>query len=123
MGLSGHNNSVSDEAGIAIIKHAFERGITHFDTADMYGPKTNEILVGKVQLATKFGVESMGPGGPVINGTPEFVRSSLEASLQRLDVDYIDLYYIIRVDHKTPIEDTVSIAGLKNPVLSSFNTN
>ncbi|XP_012476663.1 perakine reductase [Gossypium raimondii] len=116
MGLSGHNNSVSDEVGIAIIKHAFERGITHFDTADMYGPKTNEILVGKalkhlprekVQLATKFGVESMGPGGPVINGTPEFVRSSLEASLQRLDVDYIDLYYIIRVDHKTPIEDTM----------------
>ncbi|TYH07665.1 hypothetical protein ES288_A08G251900v1 [Gossypium darwinii] len=115
MGLSDHYGSVSDEVGIAIIKHAFERGITHFDTADYYGPKTNEILVGKalkhlprekVQLATKFGIESMGEGGPVINGTPEFVRSSLEASLQRLDVDYIDLYYIIRVDTNTPIEDT-----------------
>ncbi|XP_017626558.1 probable aldo-keto reductase 1 isoform X1 [Gossypium arboreum] len=116
MSLTGHDHSVSDEDGIAIIKHAVERGVTHIDTADLYGPKTNEILVGKalkhlprekVQLATKFGVESMGPDGPVINGTPEFVRSSLEASLQRLDVDYIDLYYIIRVDGKTPIEDTM----------------
>ncbi|MBA0646963.1 hypothetical protein Goklo_014882, partial [Gossypium klotzschianum] len=105
MSLTGHDHSVSDEDGIAIIKHAVERGVTHIDTADFYGPKTNEILVGKVQLATKFGVESMGPDGPVINGTPEFVRSSLEASLQRLDVDYIDLYYIIRVDRNTPIED------------------
>ncbi|MBA0827206.1 hypothetical protein Goarm_011999, partial [Gossypium armourianum] len=120
MGLSDHNVSVSDEVGIAIIKHAFERGITHFDTADFYGPKTNEILVGKVQLATKFGVESMGPGGPVINGTPAFVRSSLEASLQRLDVDYIDLYYIIRIDTKTPIEDTVSIAALKTLIYLSL---
>ncbi|MBA0827205.1 hypothetical protein Goarm_011998, partial [Gossypium armourianum] len=113
MSLTGHDHSVSDEDGIAIIKHAVERGVTHIDTADLYGPKTNEILVGKVQLATKFGVESMGPDGPVINGAPEFVRSSLEASLQRLDVDYIDLYYIIRVDRNTPIEDTVSIAALK----------
>ncbi|MBA0680879.1 hypothetical protein Goari_012555, partial [Gossypium aridum] len=101
MSLTGHDHSVSDEDGIAIIKHAVERGVTHIDTADLYGPKTNEILVGKaygkptsflflqalkhlprekVQLATKFGVESMGPDGPVINGTPEFVRSSLEAS-------------------------------------------
>ncbi|MBA0797010.1 hypothetical protein Gohar_007735 [Gossypium harknessii] len=116
MSLTGHDHSVSDEDGIAIIKHAVERGVTHIDTADLYGPKTNEILVGKalkhlprekVQVATKFGVESMGPDGPVINGTPEFVRSSLEASLQRLDVDYIDLYYIIRVDRNTPIEDTM----------------
>nr|KJB26530.1 hypothetical protein B456_004G245900 [Gossypium raimondii] len=104
-----------DDVGIMIIKHAFEEGITFFDTTDLYGHKTNEILVEKtlkqlpqekVQLATKFGVESIGPGGLVVSGTPEYVCASLESSLKRLDVDYIDLYYIIRVDTKTPIEET-----------------
>ncbi|XP_052490861.1 probable aldo-keto reductase 1 [Gossypium raimondii] len=108
---------VSDDVGIMIIKHAFEEGITFFDTTDLYGHKTNEILVEKtlkqlpqekVQLATKFGVESIGPGGLVVSGTPEYVCASLESSLKRLDVDYIDLYYIIRVDTKTPIEETVN---------------
>ncbi|KAL4302095.1 hypothetical protein GQ457_10G013800 [Hibiscus cannabinus] len=117
MGLSGsYNDPVSDEVGISIIKHAFERGITFFDTADMYGQTKNEVLVGKalkhlprekVQLATKFGIESMGPGGLLVNGTPAYVRASLEGSLKRLGVDYIDLYYIIRVDTNTPIEDTM----------------
>ncbi|KAE8667497.1 putative aldo-keto reductase 3 [Hibiscus syriacus] len=117
MRLSGfYHGSVSDEVGISIIKHAFERGITFFDTADMYGRTTNEVLVGKalkhlprekVQLATKFGIVSMGPHGLVVNGTPEYVRSSIEGSLKRLGVDYIDLYYIIRVDTNTPIEDTM----------------
>ncbi|PPD66431.1 hypothetical protein GOBAR_DD36694 [Gossypium barbadense] len=99
MGLSDHNVSVSDEVGIAIIKHAFERGITHFDTADFYGPKTNEILVGKalkhlprekVQLATKFGVESMGPGGPVINGTPAFMEE-LKQLVKEGKIKYIGI--------------------------------
>ncbi|GMI88810.1 hypothetical protein like AT1G60690 [Hibiscus trionum] len=117
MGLSGsYNDPVSDETGISIIKHAFQRGITFFDTADMYGRTKNEVLVGKalkhlprekVQLATKFGIESMGPGGIIVNGAPKYVRASIEGSLKRLGVDYIDLYYIIRVDTKTPIEDTM----------------
>ncbi|PPR89647.1 hypothetical protein GOBAR_AA31043 [Gossypium barbadense] len=99
------HDPVSDDVGIMIIKHAFEEGITFFDTTDLYGHKTNEILVEK--LATKFGVESIGPGGLVVSGTPEYVCASLESSLKRLDVDYIDLYYIIRVDTKTPIAETV----------------
>ncbi|KAB2005669.1 hypothetical protein ES319_D11G286800v1 [Gossypium barbadense] len=118
MGLSGnYNDPVPDEVAISIIRHAFARGITFFDTSDIYGPQTNEILVGKalkqlprekVQLATKFGVVKMDPAaGIVINGTPEYVRASNKASLKRLDVDYIDLYYQHRVDTKTPIEDTM----------------
>ncbi|KAG4176564.1 hypothetical protein ERO13_A11G253200v2 [Gossypium hirsutum] len=116
MGLTGgYSCPVSEEVGISIIKHAFHRGITFFDTSDMYGPKTNEILVGKalkqlprekVQLATKFGFEKLDSTGIKINGTPEYVRASIEASLKRLDVDYIDLYYQHRVDTNTPIEDT-----------------
>ncbi|KAK8689573.1 hypothetical protein V6N13_088287 [Hibiscus sabdariffa] len=118
MGLSGiYNDPVPDDVGISIIKHAFTRGITFFDTSDIYGPETNEILVGKalkqlpreqVQLATKFGIVKMDlAAGIAINGTPEYVRASVEASLRRLDVEYIDLYYQHRVDTKTPIEDTM----------------
>ncbi|KAE8729687.1 putative aldo-keto reductase 2 [Hibiscus syriacus] len=118
MGLSGgYNDPVPEEIGISIIKHAFDRGITFFDTSDIYGPKTNEILIGKalkqlprekVQLATKFGFEKLDATGIIINGTPEYVRTAIEASLKRLDVDYIDLYYQHRVDTNTPIEDTMS---------------
>ncbi|XVF57250.1 hypothetical protein PTKIN_Ptkin06aG0189800 [Pterospermum kingtungense] len=119
MGLSGaYNDPVPDDVGISIIKHAFDKGITFFDTSDIYGPQTNEILVGKalkqlprekVQLATKFGIVKTDPatGVRIVNGTPEYVRASVEASLKRLDVDYIDLYYQHRVDTKTPIEDTM----------------
>ncbi|XVF31152.1 hypothetical protein REPUB_Repub16aG0121200 [Reevesia pubescens] len=118
MGLTGmYNDPVPDEVGISIIKHAFDKGITFFDTSDIYGPKINEILVGKalkllprekVQLATKFGIVNMdATAGVAINGTPEYVRASVEASLNRLDVDYIDLYYQHRVDTKTPIEYTM----------------
>ncbi|XP_022744515.1 perakine reductase-like [Durio zibethinus] len=118
MNLSGaYNDPVPDDVGISIIKHAFDRGITFFDTSDIYGPKTNEILVGKalkqlprekVQLATKFGIEKRYSNGVIIiNGTPEYVRTSVEASLKRLDVEYIDLYYQHRVDTRTPIEDTM----------------
>ncbi|XP_039022477.1 probable aldo-keto reductase 1 isoform X2 [Hibiscus syriacus] len=118
VGLTGgYNDHVPEDVGISIIKHAFDRGITFFDTSDIYGPKTNEILIGKalkqlprekVQLATKFGFEKIDLTGIIINGTPEYVRSAIKASLKRLDVDYIDLYYQHRVDTNTPIEDTMS---------------
>ncbi|XP_050142308.1 probable aldo-keto reductase 1 [Malus sylvestris] len=106
----------ADENGIALIKHAFSKGITFFDTADVYGPHANEILLGKalkqlpkekVQVATKFGI--VGQADPPIisaKGTPEYVRLSCEGSLKRLDVDYIDLYYYHRVDTSVPIEET-----------------
>ncbi|TXG65916.1 hypothetical protein EZV62_007191 [Acer yangbiense] len=119
MGLSGsYNDPVPEDVGISIIKHAFDHGVTFFDTSDFYGANNaNEILVGKalkqlprekVQLATKFGVVKFDfSSGAVINGTPEYVRSCCEASLKRLDVEYIDLYYQHRIDTSVPIEDTM----------------
>lgn len=118
MGLTGvYNSPVSDEDGISIIKDAFNKGITFFDTADVYGTHTNEVLVGKalkqlprekIQLATKFGIAGVAfPPSMTIKGTPEYVRSCCEASLKRLDVDYIDLYYQHRVDTTVPIEETM----------------
>ncbi|KAL9447673.1 hypothetical protein AB3S75_015195 [Citrus x aurantiifolia] len=117
MGLTGmYNSPVSEEDGISIIKHAFNKGITFFDTADVYGAQANEVLVGKalkqlprkkIQLASKFGVVSMAPTSVIVKGTPEYVRSCCEASLKRLGVDYIDLYYQHRVDPSVPIEDTI----------------
>lgn len=100
---------------IALIHHAISSGITFLDTSDMYGPCTNEILLGKalkggwrekVQLATKFGVY-LTETKREIRGEPEYVRAACEASLKRLDVDYIDLYYQHRVDTKIPIEVTM----------------
>ncbi|XP_062084497.1 probable aldo-keto reductase 1 [Humulus lupulus] len=117
MGLTGiYNSPVSDEEGISLIKYAFSKGITFFDTADVYGANSNEILVGKalkqlprekVQLATKFGIAGMGNSGMIVKGTPEYVRLCCEGSLKRLDVDYIDLYYQHRIDTSVPIEDTI----------------
>jgi len=119
LGLSGgYNDPLPEEAGISVIKHAFNKGITFFDTSDVYGPHTNEILVGKalkqlprekIQLATKFGIVRSGYDITVLvtNGSPEYVRACCEASLARLDVDYIDLYYQHRVDKTVPIEDTI----------------
>ncbi|WRX23388.1 NADP-dependent oxidoreductase domain - like 10 [Theobroma cacao] len=116
LSVVAYGDPLPDDVGISIIKHAFDRGITFFDTSDSYGPKTNEILVGKalkqlprekVQLATKFGIARRDATGVIVNGTPEYVRTSVEASLKRLDVEYIDLYYQHRVDTSTPIEDTV----------------
>ncbi|KAK9919563.1 hypothetical protein M0R45_028152 [Rubus argutus] len=117
-GLTGIYNDapVSEELGISIIKYAFDKGITFFDTSDICGPHTNEILIGKalkqlprdkVQLATKFGMVRIEPNQVVVNGSPEYVRSCCEASLKRLDVDYIDLYYQHRIDTSVPIEDTM----------------
>lgn len=119
MGLSGsYNAPVSEEDGIAILKYAFSKGVTFYDTSDLYGvDHANEILVGKalkelprekVELATKFGVVGFDLSGNVaLKNTPEYVRSCCEASLRRLGVDYIDLYYVHRIDTSVPIEETM----------------
>ncbi|HEX4463305.1 MAG TPA: aldo/keto reductase [Solirubrobacterales bacterium] len=116
MGMSEFYGSADEAEATATIERALELGVTFLDTADMYGPFTNEKLVGKaiagrrdeVVLATKFG-NVRGPNGERlgVRGDPEYVREACEASLQRLDVETIDLYYQHRVDPKTPIEDTV----------------
>eukprot|EP00884_Botryococcus_braunii_P022763 jgi/Botrbrau1/9170/Bobra.0236s0003.1 len=115
MGLTAFytTNSVPEEEGIAVIHRALQLGVTHLDTSNIYGPHTNEVLVGKaikdrrgeVFLATKFGVvwTSTGPG---VCGSPEHVRACVEGSLDRLQIQCIDLYYQHRVDRSTPIEET-----------------
>src|SRR5688500_6610866 len=116
MGMSEFYGTADEQSGIDTIHRALDLGVTFLDTADMYGPFTNEQLVGKaiagrrdeVQLATKFGNERNPDGSWVgINGTPDYVRSACDASLQRLGVDHIDLYYQHRVDKTVPIEETV----------------
>ena len=114
MSLSGVYGESSDDGGIAVIREALDRGITFLDTADMYGFGHNEELVGKaikgrrgqVVLATKFG-NLGGRDGRIVDGRPEYVLSACEASLKRLGVEVIDLYYQHRVDPGVPIEDTV----------------
>ena len=114
MSLSGVYGTSNDDEGIALIHEALDQGITLLDTSDAYGKGHNETLVGKaiagrrdgVVLATKFG-NIGGGGGKVADGRPEYVIESCEASLKRLNVDTIDLYYQHRVDPAVPIEDTV----------------
>lgn len=116
MGMSEFYGPRDDAESIATIHRALELGVTLLDTADMYGPFTNEVLVGKAIhdrrgraiLATKFGNQRNPDGSWVgINGRPEYVRACCDASLQRLRVDHIDLYYQHRVDTTVPIEETV----------------
>jgi aryl-alcohol dehydrogenase-like predicted oxidoreductase len=116
MGMSEFYGSHDDAESIATIQRGLDLGVNFLDTADMYGPFTNEQLIGRairgrrdrVVLATKFGNERNPDGSWVgINGRPEYVRKACDASLQRLGVDAIDLYYQHRVDANTPIEDTV----------------
>ena len=124
MGMSEFYVGGSEEESIATIHHALERGVNFLDTADMYGWGKNEELVGRaiagkreqVFLATKFG-NVRGPNGEFlgVRGDPDYVRSACEASLQRLKVEVIDLYYQHRVDQTVPIEDTVGeMARLKD---------
>jgi aryl-alcohol dehydrogenase-like predicted oxidoreductase len=116
MGMSEFYGPASEAESMATIQEALDLGLRFLDTADVYGPFTNEVLLGKairgrrieVVLATKFGIERRPDGSWVgVNGSPEYVRRACDASLQRLGVDYIDLYYQHRVDPAVPIEDTV----------------
>jgi aryl-alcohol dehydrogenase-like predicted oxidoreductase len=116
MGMSEFYGPGDEQESIAVIHHAIELGVTFLDTADMYGPFTNEALVGrairdrrdKVVLATKFGNQRRPDGSWIgINGRPEYVHQACDASMKRLGVDHIDLYYQHRVDATVPIEDTV----------------
>jgi aryl-alcohol dehydrogenase-like predicted oxidoreductase len=116
MGMSEFYGTADEDEAVATIHRAIELGVTFLDTADMYGPFDNEKLVGRaiadrrenVVLATKFGNERTEDGGFVgVNGKPEYVRKAADASLERLGVDHIDLYYQHRVDKTVPIEETV----------------
>ena len=115
MSLSGIYGESSDENGVAVIQHALDQGINFLDSADMYGWGHNETLVGKalkgrregVVLASKFGQTRLPTGGQAVDGSPAYVQSACEASLKRLGLDVIDLYYVHRIDPKVPIEDTI----------------
>ena len=115
MGLSGTYGPADDAESTTLIQQAIEHGVNHLDSSDMYGWGHNETLIGKaikgrrdrVVLTTKFG-QVQNPGGPnLVDGRPEYVVQACDASLQRLGVDVIDLYYQHRVDPKVPIEETV----------------
>jgi len=117
MGMSEFYGARDDKESIATIHRALDLGVTFLDTADMYGPFTNEELIGRaikgrrqqIVVASKFGFvrDPANPAARTVNGRPEYVRSACEASLRRLGLDTIDLYYQHRVDPKVPIEETV----------------
>ncbi|HWU77632.1 MAG TPA: aldo/keto reductase [Rhodanobacter sp.] len=117
MGMSDFYGSRDDAESIATIRHALDRGLNLLDTADVYGPHINEALVGKAVkgrreqafVATKFGIvrDPNDPQARAANGRPEYVRASCDASLKRLGIDTIDLYYQHRVDTSVPIEETI----------------
>jgi aryl-alcohol dehydrogenase-like predicted oxidoreductase len=116
MGMSDFYGAADDARSVALVHHALDSGVNFFDTADMYGPHTNEVLLGRALagrrdeavIATKFGVKRSPTGAWLgLDGRPDYVRACCDASLARLGVDTIDLYYQHRVDPATPIEDTV----------------
>ncbi|XP_057754891.1 probable aldo-keto reductase 2 [Arachis stenosperma] len=117
MGMSsGYGPPKPEPDMVALIHHAIQSGVTFLDTADVYGPHTNEILIAKalkgglrekVELATKFSINIIGERKFDIRGDPEYVRASCEGSLKRLDIDCIDLYFQHRVDTRVPIELTI----------------
>ena len=115
MGMSQSYGPWDDQESVATIHRALDLGMRFLDTADVYGPYTNERLVGRaiagrrdeVVLATKFGNQRLDDGRRVVNGKPDYVRQACDASLERLGVDHIDLYYQHRVDKSVPIEETV----------------
>jgi len=115
MSMSGIYGNANDEESVRVIHHALDRGINHLDSADMYGWGHNETLLGKalkgrrdgVIVATKFGQVKTAEGKQEVDGRPEYVMQACEASLKRLGLQVIDLFYQHRVDSKVPIEDTV----------------
>src|SRR5437762_8576423 len=115
MGMSAWYGPTDEQESIATIHRALELGITFLDTADVYGQGANEELVGRAiagrrdefVVATKFGNRWFDDGRRTIDGSPEYVRAAIDASLKRLGVDHVDLYYQHRVDANTPIEETV----------------
>lgn len=119
MSLSGIYGESSDDNGVNVIHHALNSGVNFLDSADMYGWGHNETLLGralrewnggtrdKLIIATKFGQTKQEGGGNAVDGRPEYVQAACEASLKRLGLDVIDLYYVHRIDPKVPIEDTV----------------
>jgi aryl-alcohol dehydrogenase-like predicted oxidoreductase len=121
MGMSAFYGAFDDTESTATLQRALDLGVTFLDTADAYGPYTNERLIGsviagrrdEVVLATKFGNELDGSGQRTgrVNGTPEYIRKSVDGSLQRLGLDVIDLYYQHRVDPGTPVEETFGALG------------
>lgn len=115
MGMSAFYGGSDEAQSVAVIHRALDLGVTLFDTAEMYGPHTNEVLLGKALkgrrdqafIATKFGINRQADGSAVTDGSPANVRRAVEGSLSRLGVDHIDLYYQHRIDPNTPIEETV----------------
>ncbi|KPW06588.1 Aldo/keto reductase [Pseudomonas syringae pv. atrofaciens] len=117
MGMSDfYTTGIDEKESIATLQRALELGVSFFDTADMYGPYTNEALLGRalegkregIYLASKFGiVRGDDPHARGVNGSPAYIRQSIDASLKRLNTDYLDLYYQHRVDPNVPIEDTI----------------
>lgn len=120
MGMSAFykdaDHEATEEESISVVHQAIKLGVTLLDTSDIYGPFTNEELVGravkdkrsKVQLCTKFAAKITKEGGMVVDGSRKYVREACMASLKRLNTDYIDLYYMHRMDPKTPIEETMA---------------
>jgi aryl-alcohol dehydrogenase-like predicted oxidoreductase len=114
MGMSAGYGVRDDEESVRTLQRAVELGVRFLDTADVYGEGANEALIGRARgerallfLATKFGIVPAADGSFGVNGTPDYVRRACDASLRRLQTDVIDLYYLHRVDPKTPIEETV----------------